>query len=127
MNILIIEPDAILASNCARFLSLANHSVQCLSDAQSAIYAIDNQKPELIILELQLPIHNGIEFLYELRTYPEWQNIPVIVLTQISLDRIAQVQPALNQLRVGDILYKPKTKLADLLSVVSHNLQLSKI
>jgi len=38
-------------------------------------------RPDVIILDLMMPKMDGFEFLHELRSRPEWQDIPVVVVT----------------------------------------------
>jgi two-component system phosphate regulon response regulator PhoB len=71
-NILLIEPDRLLAEIYQRALSSEGHNVVVCAGAQSAILSADQSTPDLVILELQLVEHSGIEFLYEFRSYSEW-------------------------------------------------------
>lgn len=119
MNILLIEPDRILAGTYRQALERAGHSVVMCASAQSAIFATDAVMPDVIILELQLIEHSGIEFLYELRTYPEWQNIPVILQTNVPTKEFAGSWDMLReQLGVVAYHYKPLTNLQTLLTSV---------
>ena len=87
-KILLLEPDSVLAGNIERYFANAKHTVSVHSDPQQAVTSADSRAPDLIIAELQLAGRSGVEFLYEFRSYPEWQNIPVIILTsQILTDQ----------------------------------------
>ncbi|OPZ08950.1 MAG: Response regulator rcp1 [candidate division BRC1 bacterium ADurb.BinA292] len=46
-----------------------------------------SQQPTIILLDLQLPRMNGLEFLKELRSHPETKLMPVIVLTSSNEER----------------------------------------
>ncbi len=37
--------------------------------------------PEVILLDLMMPVMDGFQFVHELRSVPEWRGIPVIVVT----------------------------------------------
>jgi DNA-binding response OmpR family regulator len=114
MRIVLIEPDARLAKLYADHLQTAGNTVVKVATAQVAIHMIDVQKPDLVILELQLVSHSGVEFLYELRSYPEWQNIPVIIHTVVPQATFQRYKQQLAALGVTDYLYKPLTRLATL-------------
>lgn len=121
MQILLIEPDKLLASTYAQALEQAGHIVWVVHDAQAAIDAADNHSPELVILELQLVEHSGIEFLYEFRSYPEWQAVPVMVHSWTPLDtQIAQILQ--QKLYVTSCHYKPQTTLQQLLASVNQHI-----
>jgi DNA-binding response OmpR family regulator len=116
--ILVIEPDVLLAQTYVEAITQAGFDVRSAPSAQTAIDAIDDRQPDCILLEIQLPSHNGIEFLYELRSYAEWQNVPVVVNTYTSRSRFVQMEAALKTLSVVDVLYKPRAKLADIIRTV---------
>jgi len=42
-------------------------------------------RPGIILLDLMMPVMDGFDFLLEMRTKPDWQDIPVIVLTAKNL------------------------------------------
>ncbi len=87
------------------------HTGLLVTSAQQAILALDKISPDLIILELQLAGHNGVEFLYELRSYTDLQTVPVLVHTVIPKGSFADADTMLAALGVTDYLYKPMTSL----------------
>lgn len=119
MNILLIEPSQMLAATYRAALKNAGHVVAHAASAQSAIQAIDQKLPQLIILELQLVGHSGIEFLYELRSYPEWQHVPIIVHSLVMEEQLADQRERLHSLGIVGHLYKPTTTLQKLLRTVA--------
>lgn len=114
-RILLIEPDRVLAEIYGEMLRQAGYDTSYSPDAQMAIHSIDDATPDIIVLELQLARHNGVEFLYELRSYPEWESIPVIVLSMLPE---LQVKDSLRQLGIAAYHYKPQTNLKNLLGTV---------
>ena len=121
--ILLIEPDRLLAETYYQSLITAGYDVSVCPSAQSAVLAADKITPELVILELQLVEHSGIEFLYEFRSYPEWQDIPVIIHTQVPAAEFhGNSQLLSRELGVTTYLYKPHTTLRQLLKSVRQQL-----
>lgn len=118
MNILLIEPDKKLGGTYKRALEQAGHTVKWAAHGQDAVHAADIARPDLIILELQLTAHNGIEFLYEFRSYSEWQGIEVILLTLVTPDSLQITQDIMDQLGIIRCLYKPATTLKQLVDAV---------
>jgi DNA-binding response OmpR family regulator len=118
-NILLIEPDAVLARTYVQALERAGHTVALAHGAQAAINAADATRPDLVLLELQLVAHSGIEFLYEFRSYADWLNIPVIILSNVPPAEFRDSARVLKaQLGVVAYYYKPHVTLQNLLHIV---------
>lgn len=118
-QILLIEPDRILAETYYRALTGAGHNVAVCSSAQAAIMAADDTRPDIVILEFQLVSHSGMEFLYEFRSYADWQTIPVVIQTNVPPSEFAGARDLLmNELGVSAYLYKPQATLRKLCTLV---------
>jgi DNA-binding response OmpR family regulator len=123
VKILLVEPDRPLAKTYASALQSAGHAPGVSGGAQAAILAADHIKPDLVILELQLVEHSGIEFLYEFRSYDDWQATPVIIHSHVPQNEFAGSLDVLkSQLGVSVYLYKPQTSLKDLILAVQDEL-----
>lgn len=118
--ILLIEPDRNLGQAYASALESVGHTVVASATAQSALEAADEIVPEIVLLELQLVAHSGIEFLYEFRSYADWHDIPVIILSKVPPAEFNQCARMLREhLGVTTYCYKPQTDLKQLLYVVT--------
>lgn len=118
MHILLIEPDALQANVYKIALEKQDHTVAHAATAQSAIQCADERKPDVVVLELQLPSHNGVEFLYEFRSYPEWMRVPVVVHSFVPLYELTHTAVLQRELGVRKLLYKPATSLVNLCAAV---------
>ena len=124
MQILFIEPNTALAKVYRAALELAGYTVRLASSAQAAISLADKYSPDLVILEIQLAGHNGLEFLYEFRSYTEWQNVPVLLHTLVPPAEFAENTVFWHELAVSGYMYKPRTNLQQLLrSVAAYDLE----
>ena len=122
-NILLIEPDHSLARTYKSALVTAGHQVLVSTSAQTAIDAADEVCPDVVVMELQLVAHSGVEFLYEFRSYADWQAIPVIVLSKVPPAEFNQCGRTMREhLGVSAYCYKPQTDLKQLLHVVMNTL-----
>ncbi len=117
-NVLLIEPDKLLADVYERTLAAAGCTVQRAISAEQAIQAIDAAKPDAVVISMELPRHNGVEFLYEFRSYSEWQTIPTIVLTSLLSGELLDNSVLRHQLGVEAVLIRSQTKAADLVRAV---------
>lgn len=122
-HILILEPDIRLARTYGQLFAAHGHTVESCTTAQDAVIAADEQTPDLVIVELQLVSHSGIEFLYEFRSYADWKHVPVLVLSTVPAEEFADSQDLLRRLGVREFHYKPRTSLQQLLRNVQAILQ----
>ncbi len=80
-KILVIDDDQILCLGIDTRLK-ANYYNPCFAhDAESAISTALVEMPDLIILDIGLPGHDGYFVMQSLNAFPELADVPVIVLT----------------------------------------------
>ena len=118
LRVLLLEPDVILARAYARALRKRGAAVESVRTAQAAIAAADTKTPDVIVVELQIPMHNGVEFLYECKSYAEWLNIPVVIHTVLAAEELAVVREVSEQLGVRAVLHKAHTSIDEFCNVV---------
>jgi len=123
MHVLIVEPDRRLGEVYAAALRSRSYSVDQAMTAQDAITAADSHMPDLVLLEVQLTAHSGIEFLYEFRSYADWMSVPVIIVSTVPPVEFAASYKLLHE-RLGVVAYhyKPRTSLQVLLHAVENSL-----
>src|SRR5215204_4285325 len=112
LNILLVEDDQVDVMNVKRAfeknritnpLFIAGDGLQGLELLRSGTFPRDRR---LVLLDLNMPRMNGIEFLREVRKDPELHGTPVVVLTTSNDDR--DKIEAFN-LNVAGYLLKPVT------------------
>ena len=113
-RVLLINSDKIVADNICHFLSRAGYQVDWHLEPQAAVDGADAKAPDAIITDLVFAGRSGAEFLYEFRSYPEWQNLPVIILADIRPEEFSDAGSGFGQLNVAAYHYLPITKLTDL-------------
>lgn len=84
-KILIIEDDAIFASVLKTILS-SKYETDTVFDGFEALKKIEQFKPDLIILDINLPKLSGFEVAKILKNNESTKNIPIIMLTALSQD-----------------------------------------
>ncbi len=90
LNIFIIEDDAAMADCFELAIKAASpdSTTHKFSDALSAMNALDEFAPRLILLDILLKGPDGFTFLNELISYDDTAKIPIILIS--SLDLAAQ-------------------------------------
>lgn len=121
--VLVVEPDKVLASSVQKYLVKKGFKVSWAASAQAAIVSADQQIPDVIVLDIQLAGHGGVELLHELRSYGDWQSIPVIIYSSIHPDEFGGQVVATSALTAQAYLHKPSTSLAELAAQIEQCLQ----
>ncbi|MBL0744158.1 response regulator [Chryseolinea lacunae] len=88
IHILLIEDDTLDQMEVKRTLERRNilHRLTILTNGEEAIQMIENtdediEKPDIILLDLNMPKRNGFEVLASLRANDRWKDVKVFVLT----------------------------------------------
>jgi DNA-binding response OmpR family regulator len=79
-RIMVVDDDATLVDVVGRYLSRDGHQVECVGDGFAALRRVEQEPPDLVILDLMLPGISGLEVCRRLREH--WP-IPVVMLTAL--------------------------------------------
>jgi CheY-like chemotaxis protein len=110
--VLVVEDDPRTREVVSRALTSENRRILEAENGRVALEKIGSETPAAIVLDLMMPEMNGFDFLQELRKRPQWQQVPVIVLT--SKDLTSEDRERLSG-NVERILQKGGDQLAELL------------
>jgi CheY-like chemotaxis protein len=80
-KILIIDDDPTLIKVVHSLLRSKGYEVAVAFDGQEGLEAVTKEKPDLIVLDVQMPGMNGYTFVLELKKLVDIKVIPIIVLT----------------------------------------------
>lgn len=80
-NILIVEDDPALVELLQYNLTGEGFNTAVALDGDSAVMAVEEQSPDLVILDWMLPNLSGIEVCRQLRRRPDSRSLPIIMLT----------------------------------------------
>lgn len=81
MMVLCVDDAATLRKIVSISLSGLGHVVIEAENGKMALEALATHKPDCIILDINMPVMGGLEFLEIKSTHSAWGKIPVIVLT----------------------------------------------
>ncbi|MFN0067683.1 MAG: response regulator [Limisphaerales bacterium] len=80
-RILLVEDNELNRDMLSRRLERRGHTVLLAPDGQQALDAARNGQPDIILLDLSLPVLDGWEVARRLKADPALRGIPVIALT----------------------------------------------
>ncbi|PCI19064.1 response regulator [Candidatus Wolfebacteria bacterium] len=86
-KILIVEDDSFLQGLASRKLSTQGYEILIASNSSEGFKVLEDQKPDLILLDLLLPEVDGFEFLEKIRANEAQKDIPVIVFSNLSEEK----------------------------------------
>lgn len=102
MRVLLVEDDPMLGSTLHAALLKQHYAVDWLTCAEEALLAVNNEKFNLIIMDLGLPNMSGIEAIKQIRS--EGKTMPILILT--ARDSISDKIEGLDS-GADDYLLKP--------------------
>ena len=89
-TILLVEDDAMNRDMIVRYLTREGYDVISAADGANGVLLARKARPNLILMDMGLPILNGWQATHRLKTEPETRSIPVIALTAFAMpeDRV---------------------------------------
>lgn len=90
-HVLLVEDDAMLNDAFSLLLTKQGYSVEVAYNGKEALDLLQARTPDLILLDLLMPVMDGKDFL---RNYDNHSHVPIIVFS--NLDTKSEVQEALK-------------------------------
>lgn len=85
-RVMFVDDDAALAQGLARAISSQGYEVRVVNDSTKALDAAKEFEPDLIVLDVMMPVHDGWQVLAGLRSEPRTAGVFVIMLTAADSD-----------------------------------------
>lgn len=82
-KIAIIEDDQVINQMYRMKFEAASFEVATAGDGESGVALVEKYKPDIILLDLQMPHMGGAEALERIRAKESSKNTPVIILTNL--------------------------------------------
>lgn len=114
--LLIVEDDLLLAETMINKFSSVGFEVQLAPNGYAAMKILETLTPQIILLDILLPIKNGFDILFEIKNDPKLQSIPVIIAS--NLDSTHDIDRGFS-LGAGDYIVKSNLSLTDLVQKVT--------
>ncbi|HEX4346613.1 MAG TPA: response regulator [Vicinamibacterales bacterium] len=80
-TILIVDDDEGVTTTFARMLRLEGYEVYTAMNAETGLREAEATAPDAIILDLRMPLVDGLGFLRRLRSIDQYRDIPVAIVT----------------------------------------------
>jgi CheY-like chemotaxis protein len=114
--ILVAEDNAANALSIQHYLEGKGFTVLLAENGQVALDLVASKRPDCIVMDIQMPVLDGLETTRRLRQNPDFQTLPIIALSALVMegDRKQCLAAGANK-----YLSKP-VKLRDLVSQIQH-------
>jgi len=116
-HILVVDDNYQNIEIARSYLNSLNYKVSMASSGKKALSMLENELPDLIILDIMMPVMDGFEFCSIIKSRKTTQDIPVIFLTALSETR--DIVKAFSYGAV-DYITKPFTREEFILRVKNH-------
>ena len=103
-TILVVDDDRTVTETFATALNREGFNVRTAMNAESGLREANSSHADAIIVDLRMPLINGLGFLYRLRTNDEHRHTPVAIVTGAVVDDSLQAE--LNELG-AELRFKP--------------------
>lgn len=119
-RILVVEDEDIFGRLLQRKLEKEGFEAILVTDGEQALKAVKKDKPDLILLDLILPVRDGFQVLKDLHEDADFSKIKVIVLSNLGQNE--DIKRA-KELGAIDYLVKTDTTAQDTVTLIHKHLQ----
>jgi len=111
-TILLVDDDDFVVDSLSYVLSVEGYDVITANNGPTALAAMNDKRPDLVICDFMMPEMNGAQLAMEMRANRRYADIPVILCTG------AHVAQARSQVELFDVLFTKPVHLPTLLHQV---------
>jgi two-component system response regulator MprA len=114
-RVLVVDDEPALRRLLTDLFSLEGYCVLAASDGAQALERLQRFKPDVVVLDLTMPVMNGWTFAAECHRLDGYSDLPIVAVT--AMHDVESAAPRLQHLGVHTCLAKP-FDVAELLAVV---------
>jgi CheY-like chemotaxis protein len=98
--VLVVEDDGEVSQTIKEVIEAQGYRVISVANGQEALAVLEEERPSLMLIDVFMPVMNGVELLKAVRRNPELAAIPRVIMTATN-DRMIGVRQDVP------VLYKP--------------------
>lgn len=106
-RILVVEDDAVSARMLCDFLAARGYETSVATTGPDALARFEAAPPDLMILDVALPLKNGFEVCFEVKRTARGRSMPVLMMSAVFRDELYANRYAREDLHAQDWLSKP--------------------
>jgi CheY-like chemotaxis protein len=98
--VLVVEDDPDVSTSINDIVEERGYRAICVGNGREALSALEDERPALMLVDLFMPIMNGVEFLKVIKSSPKLATIPRVIMTGAN-------DPMISVKEDVTVLYKP--------------------
>ena len=83
---LVVDDDRDIVEVLAKTLRRKGFAVQCAFDGAEAMQAVRQKKPDVMLLDLKMPVMDGYQVIQAVKSDPKMRDVPIVVMTAHHID-----------------------------------------
>lgn len=115
-KIALVDDDQFIQDFISQKLMQGGYEVVLCGDGAEALNFLETEKPDLILLDIDLPNRDGFEILLELKKHAELQSTPVVMFSN---NDNPDLQTKTIEAGAADFYFKATTQPAELLDKIT--------
>ncbi len=80
-QILVVDDDEVIRNGLKRILEASGYEVILASDGLELTRALERKKPDLVLLDINLPWVDGLELCRLVKEHQEYRNVPIVLMS----------------------------------------------
>ena len=117
-NVLIVDDDHVTRETLERLLRREGYGTTAAASSVEALDALAVRTPDLILLDLDAQDGDGLDLLERLSRHPQWNAVPVVLLTGVSDTHTVR---RAEQLGAKDRVVKPAFSVREMMAHVKRH------
>jgi len=81
IKVLYVEDAAVIRDTISRLLKLSGYEVEYAKNGQEGVEKTVSWKPDVVLMDLRMPVMDGYKAINQIKTNPETKHIPVFVVS----------------------------------------------
>src|SRR5437879_5958505 len=119
-SILVVDDNPETVRPLARLLRYMGHEPSIATSGQEALGYLNMVRPHLVVLDVSMPVMDGLQVLEEIRKMPGLEGVPVVMYSALSDEVTRRKAMALG---ARDYLVKGWTDLGELQATIDANIR----
>lgn len=83
-TVLVVEDEYVIAQMLSELLHDEGHGVMVAFNGMEGLHCLEQTLPDVILTDIMMPIMDGLAFCKTIQAQPQYQTIPVIILSAVS-------------------------------------------